>query len=278
MLKASAVVSFALGITVVSLASVAQASPVTINFMKSPSSASSGADDSIGFTYNSTQTLTATGWSSTSATPTGGVGGTSSQVWLGQYTHGLGVTNDTEGTGQNNWHTVDNYMNGVAGSQRYDFVQMQFSQAVQITSIVVAPFTIYNAAGGTVNPGGALDWDISYALQGVSAAGPITGVGTVANVSSANSASANFTDAAGNANQTGYRYDFNGLAFSSFFDVFADLSAIDPNVDGFKVVSVTFNTQSAVPLPRSAAMGVGLLASLGAFAAWRRRRRAADLA
>jgi len=131
----------------------------------------------------------------------------------------------------------------VEASSPSDGVTADFMQVPSETSVVGALPTTLNLGG----------------IQGF-AARSADQVGT-----SASSSKGNFFDA------------------SSALDVgggSSGLMAASGNLDGggFGGFSVGISSGVPVPLPRSAAMGLGLLAALGGLSAWRRRRRTSDLA
>jgi hypothetical protein len=167
---------------------------------------------------------------------------------LGRYSNGLGVSTGTE-SGTGNQHTVDN-------DGPLEFIEFTFSSAVQVTGMTVTNYSV---------GGDATDGDYTIAFADVS--GGVLPTGTTY-----------YNYAAGTTSFT--------TSFSSFFDVFATLRQdLGPDAynDGFKIGSLTFTTTtvtttSIVPLPQSAVMGLGLLAALGGFGVWRRRRRSADMA
>ena len=93
--------------------------PNMFSFSTSSSSATYG-------TLGNIRTFTTTNGISVKASAfsrTKGTSGTWAKAWLGQYSGGLGVTDNSEGTGGNNTHTVDN-------TGQDNFVLFEFSQPV----------------------------------------------------------------------------------------------------------------------------------------------------
>jgi hypothetical protein len=199
-------------------------------------------------------TLTARAWQMAARPTTGTTSNSASFVsnaatavtnaGVGQYSLGLGVSTGTE-TGTGNQHTVDN-------DGPLEFIEFTFSSAVTVTGMVLNDFALTPDA---------VDGDYTIAFGDV-ASNQLPNGTTYYNY---NSGTTSFT-----------------TSLSSFFDVFATLRqdlGPDVNNDGFKIASLTFSTNTIttltlVPLPQSAAMGLGLLAAIGGVGIWRRRRRA----
>ena len=224
----------AAAVVVLGTASSAWATTVSIDFTGG-SSGSYGADNSRSFTSGGV-TVTTKAFSMASASET--VNRT--QVFLGHYSSGLGVSNDVETNSQttyygNNEHTVDN-------KSQFDFVEMAFSSQVKILSVTVVPYTVTSS----------YDSDISYNF------GSWTGSRTSAN------------------DQTTYSWSLGSQSLTSTFNIWASLAGGTGSYDGFKISGITFDYVApitAVPVPSAALLGLGLLGGLGAVGAWRRRRR-----
>lgn len=169
---------------------------------------------------------------------------------LGVWTEGLGVTNDAEGSGGGNTHTIDN-QNG------YDFVLLQFSTDVLLSKITTSPFQIGNDkdSDATVAWGDVTTaWNQSLGLNNKSYA-----------------ALTNLFDgstmlAGGSTTST---RSVTGSNASNLWLVGAAVTgAPDKTIDGFKLTNVTVS--SAVPEPATWMMMIGGFAMVGA--AVRRRK------
>lgn len=230
-----------LALAALSLASPAAAS-TTIDFTSATNSSVNGTPDGNTRSFsNGGITVTASAWS---------YNGTLQNAWLGQYTHGLGVTNQGE-DGLNNSHTVDN-----SGNQ--DFIILVFNQAVNIQSGTLYPFSVN---GSTDN-----DAWISYGTL----AGPfnltalndlltrdynVTGAGSPYNVSF------NSTGKFGNVWLIGAANSIAGTT--------------DQYTDGFKLSSILINT--AVPEPSTWVLMLLGFAAIG-FVVRRQRNHPSTLA
>ena len=228
----------AAAMVVLGTASSAWATTVSIDFTGG-SSGTYGADNSRTFTSGGV-TVTAKAWSMATASETT----TRTQVFLGHFSSGLGVSNDAETNNQttyygNNEHTVDN-------KTKFDFVEMAFSSQVKILSVTVVPFTVSSST----------DTDISYNFG---------------------SWSGSRSNASGGGSTTTYSWALGSQSLTSTFNVWASLAiGAGTDYDGFKISGITFDyvaPVSAVPVPSAALLGLGLLGGLGAVGAWRRRRR-----
>src|SRR5262245_54385419 len=118
--------------------SSAYAASVTIDFTASAAGGDYGADNSLSLSSGGV-TVTAKAWTMAAISSS-----SRTQVFLGKFSAGLGVSNDSETSSQtsdtgNNEHTVDN-LNG------FDFVQMTFDKQVKITSVTVRPFGIWDGS------------------------------------------------------------------------------------------------------------------------------------
>jgi hypothetical protein len=225
---------------IAALAAASVAAPasaaVTLNFTSATNSSVNGSPDGNPRSFsNGGITVTATAWSLN--------GSTLQNAWLGQYTHGLGVTNQGE-DGLNNSHTVDNY-----GYQ--DFIILVFNQAVNIQSGTFYPFSVN---GSTDND----SW-ISY--------GTLAGSFSAATLTDLMTRDYNVAGA-------GSPYNVNLPSAGQYGNVWligaanSSVSAIDNYSDGFKLASITVN--GAVPEPSTWAM---MLLGLGAMGMTVRRRR-----
>lgn len=210
----------AAAMVVLGATSSAWAATVSIDFTGG-SSGDYGADNSRTFSSGGV-TVTAKAFSMATATETT----TRTQVFLGHYGSGLGVSNDTETNNQttyygNNEHTVDN-------KTRFDFVEMTFDKSVKILSVTVVPFTVSSST----------DTDISYNFGAWG--------GTRTNASG------------GNTTQT-YSWTLASQSLTGTFNVWASLAlGTGTDYDGFKISGITFDYATpAVPVPSAALLGLG---------------------
>lgn len=214
------------------------AAATTIDFTSATNSSVNGSPDGNTRAFSvGGISVTASAWSLNGSTLQNG--------WLGQYTHGLGVTNQGE-DGSSNSHTVDN-----SGYQ--DFIILVFNQSVNIQSANLYPFTV---SGSTDN-----DAWVSYGTAGAFNAGTLADLLTrdynVAGASSPYNVSLNSAGQFGNVWLIGA---WNSAA--------PNRGTIDQYVDGFKLASITVN--AAVPEPSTWAM---MLLGFGAIGLVARRRR-----
>lgn len=230
----------AAAVAVLGAAAPAWAASVTIDFTGGSDSTSGTAGNSKSFSGGGVN-LTVKGWSTTDSTPDSG--SSRSAGYLGRYSNGLGVTNVSELNGtqtHTNAHTVDNY-NGI-----YDFLEFKFSEDVTVTQVVLDMYSVNSTTDGDISIHFADAWygDVFQHLSSSSSTDPRV-------------------------------WNITGT-LSDSFHMFASLTM---PVDGFKVKSITFDVPTnnhVVPLPPAAWAGLGLLAGLGAFRTWK-RRRAVDL-
>lgn len=219
------------------------AAAVTLDFTSATNSSVNGSPDGNTRTFsNGGISVTASAWSLNGVTLQNG--------WLGQYTHGLGVTNQGE-DGSSNSHTIDN-----SGYQ--DFIILVFNQAVNIQSAVLYPFSV---SGSTDN-----DAWVSYSAL------------TSFNATTLNDLMARDYNVPGSAS---YNVSLNSAGqFGRVWLIGAwnssapNRGTIDQNVDGFKLASIAVT--GAVPEPSTWAM---MLLGFGAIGlATRRSRRNGALA
>lgn len=220
------------------------AAAVTINLSGPNSSINGSPDGNIRNFSGSGINVHASGWSYN--------GSTLQNAWLGQFTSGLGVTNQGE-TGGSNSHTVDN-----SGYQ--DFILLVFDQAVNISSATLVPFSV----------GGETDNDawVSYAnLAGAYGSNPTTGSGVWALLA------ANDWNVPGAGSPYNVSLNSAGL-FGNVWLIGAGNPGSDNYTDGFKLSAINVTTQ-AVPEPGTWAM---MLLGFGAAGVAMRRRRTPKLA
>lgn len=225
-----------------SLASPAAA--VTVDFTSGTNSSTNGSPDGNTRAFsNGGISVTASAWSLNGSTLQNG--------WLGQYTGGLGVTNQNE-DGSSNSHTTDN-------SGYKDFIILVFNQAVNIQSAKLNP---YSVAGSTDN-----DAWISYGtLIGAFNSTALTDLMTRDyNVPGSGSP---YNVSLNSAGQVG-----NVWLIGAWNSGAPNRGTIDTNIDGFKLASIIV---TAVPEPSTWAM---MLLGFGAIGlATRRSRRNRALA
>jgi hypothetical protein len=220
---------------------------VTISFAGG-SSPTDGTDGNIRTFSNGGITVQASGWSYQ--------GSTLENAYLGRYSAGLGVTNNSEGNGgSNNSHTADNV-------GQSDFILLIFDQAVNISSAVLRPFDVSQ----TQNDNDA--W-VSYAnLAGLFTSPSPTAVPL--NSSLWALLNANDWNVSGNMTSP-YSTSLNstGLYGNAWL-----IGAANPNPDyrddGFKLSSIVVNPSPSVPEPATWAM---ILMGFGAAGYSMRRTR-----
>jgi hypothetical protein len=226
----------------------------TIDFTTGSGSATDGSDGNIRSFSAGGITVQASAWSY--------YGSALHQSWLGDYSHGLGVTNPLEGSGSSgNSHTVDNY-----GGQR-DFVVLIFNQSVRIESAVLYPFDV-DPASGTQLDNDAL---VSFATLMGAFTTPATALTTGSPVWGSLSGSA--YDVAGNLG-AGYSTSFASAGkYGNVWIIGASdwslMTNPDRYYDGFKISSILVS--KAVPEPATWAM---MLFGFGAMGLALRRRPA----
>lgn len=206
---------------------------------------------------DSTLQVLITGWQASQTN------GAISSAFLGTYSGGLGVTGLGDSSGSNNLHTMDN----VGGYT--DFVVLQFSRAVSLTSLSATPFAVPLPTGGT-----GTDTDMSVLnAQGVitpSAWNVRTDITAAASMfNSITWGTAGGTSAGGARAVSGY-----SSQFSSVWLVSASALSTDRN-DGFKLSAISAQEQTP-PVPEPATWATMIL-GFGAIGAAMRRRRVAAL-
>ncbi len=212
----------------------------TIDFTSATNSSTNGSPDGNTriFTVGGLS-VTASAWSLNSGTLQNG--------WLGQYTHGLGVTNQGE-DGSNNSHVVDN-----SGYQ--DFIILVFNQAVNVQSAILYPFSV----------GGSTDNDawVSYGTAAAFNSTTLTDLLT-RDYNVPGSGSSPYNVSLNSAGQFG-----NVWLIGAWNPDAPNRGTIDRYVDGFKLASISVN--AAVPEPTTWAM---MLLGFGAIGFSIRRRSA----
>ncbi len=231
-------------------ANPAQATSFTFDLTNGGTTATNNAAGNVR-TYSATtagQTLgvKATGWSIDD--------GRVYSASLRSYSQGLGVTNRTDLL---DLHTIDNIDSD-------DFVLLQFSQAVTLTSAVLNPYTLFLSLGdndSTVKWGTmAGAWDQALALNGMSR-------------TSFNGLFAGTVDIASNGTA---KQSFNIIGSGNMWMIGASQANPDIFVDGFKLASVSVTTTAAaVPEPATWAMMLLGFGMVDAAARYRRRSTAA---
>jgi hypothetical protein len=223
----------------------------TISFNGPSSSVNGSPDGNIRSFSNGPVDVQASAWSYNGSSLKNG--------WLGQYSHGLGVTDRNE-SGSNNSHTIDN-----SGYQ--DFVLLVFNKAVNVESAVLYPFSV----------GGSTDNDawVSYA----DLPGAFTNPATPLTASSPLWAALAGNDY--NVSGSGWPYSVSlnsGGKFGNVWLIGASNPAAgwtDRRYDGFKLSSVTFSAAPPPPpsVPEPATWAMMLLGFAASGTAIRRSRR-----
>ena len=209
-------------------------------------SATDGTDGNIRTFTNGGITVQASGWSYD--------GNTLERAFLGAYSSGLGVTNNSEGNGQTNSnHTADNV-------GQSDFILLIFNQAVNIASATLIPFDV------SPDPNDNDAW-VSYATL----AGAFTNPATPLTTGSSVWTTLNNNDWNVSGNMTSpYGTSLNSAGlFGNVWIIGSSRPNLDSNDDGFKLKSIVV-TPGAVPEPSTWAM---MLLGFGAVGAALRRSR-----
>lgn len=234
---------FAAAVAATMFASPAAAS-VTITL--TGSSPTDGTDGNVRTFTSGGVTVQASGWSYE--------GSTLERAWLGAYSSGLGVTNNSEGNGSTtSTHTADNV-------GQSDFILLVFNQAVNIASATLVPFDV------SPDPNDNDAW-VSYATLAGAFTNPATplttgnGIWTTLN--------ANDWNVSGNMSSP-YSTSLNSAGlFGNVWIIGSSRPNLDSNDDGFKLKSIVV-TPGAVPEPSTWAM---MLLGFGAAGAALRRSR-----
>lgn len=227
------------------------AAAVTIDFTGG-GSATDGTDGNIRPFSSGGISVQASAWTGSLNAPTAS--------YLGWYSHGLGVTNASEGNGSTgNSHTVDNY----AGT---DFIVLVFNQAVNISAATLYPFDVDPS---TTNP---LDNDalVSNASLLGAFTTPATPIGTASAVWA--SLYANRYNVSGNTSSAAPNPYLTSLTsagrYGNVWVIGAANSNPDRTYDGFKLSSIVVT--AAVPEPGTWAMLLLGFGMMGMALRWRR--------
>jgi hypothetical protein len=216
--------------------------------------------------FNSVQSnnvkLQVTGWQSKQSS------NAITSAYVGAYSGGLGVTGLGDQGGDYNLHQIDNN-NGYT-----DFVLLQFSQAVTLSSIATNVYGIYNSSDGT--PG----WFVSSVSDDDWAwydAGSIStpAWNTRVDMSAYSTVPSTWTQRDSSVNTTG------ATTASTKWLVGAAFTPTSDRDDGFKIASITVNatpTTPAVPEPATWAMMLIGFGTLGSAMRRSRRRQALAIA
>ncbi|WP_246617120.1 PEPxxWA-CTERM sorting domain-containing protein [Sphingomonas yunnanensis] len=237
-------IAAAAGLALAAAAAPASAADFTLNLMNG--SGSSAYKDYSFQLDGKTVNVRATAWSTANAS------GPTSNVYdarLGYYDKGLGVLNDSEGSGGGNTHTIDN-QNG------QDFILFQFDTAVLLSNITTNPFTVSNSTDSDAVIGWAnvsTGWNQSLGLDGKSA-----------NVVNNMLSGSQYLEGGSSASTR----NVSGAASNLWLVGAAANGGADGKIDGFKLGAVTVS--SAVPEPATWMMMIGGFAMVGA--AVRRRK------
>lgn len=195
----------------------------------------------------------ATGWSND---------GTIRDSRLMSYSGGLGViSGDDDATGANNTHTIDN-------QNRSDFILLQFSQAVTLTSATLNAFAIGSRGIDTdatyAWANSPFAWNAGLPLNNGSYAtfsSHLTGISTVDSVALNGVRPLSLTNASGSR------------ASGNLWLIGAAQANVDGIIDAFKLAGFTASTPGAVPEPATWAMMILGFGMVGG--ATRRRKRQA---
>lgn len=214
-------------------------------------------NSSVNGAYGNTRTFSATNGSSTINVMASGwqinqSTGAVTSAFLGDYSHGLGVTGLGDYNGNYNFHQVDN-MRGYT-----DFILLQFDQAVTLDGLYLYSFLMSGQS--------SKDNDFAFFMLNL----PSGGWNSVLDLTSAGLNSNDWTQV--------FRNGSNGLALTGASGASTQwLIAAGPNTyfnDGFKVYAL--KVSSAVPEPATWAMMLLGFGAMGVVA--RRRKRALALA
>jgi hypothetical protein len=217
------------------------------------SSPTDGVDGNIRTYTTGGLTVQASGW-----TLSGNSLGTS---WLGQYSNGLGVTNDAE----SGWTLLNPY--GIDNSNGLDFVLLVFSEAVTLQSAILTPVQ----AAWT-----PADNDVTASFA--NAAGAFTPNPTAMSVT--NPAWLDLVAAAysgsGNTNSPFMTSLSSGENYANVWLIAASADNRDYRTDGFQLTSITVGSR-AVPEPSTWTMML-LGFGVAGHSLRKRSRRAAKIA
>lgn len=260
---AAAILAFALPATAhagtATFNGVCHSGSATATRAKCTTTAGSSGAVVIKATDDSSLSVMITAWQINQAT-SGANAGKVTAAKLGAYDKGFGVTGSGDNGGDNNYHQIDN-----AGGYT-DFIMLQFSRDVQLTSATLNVFGIKNPYGS----GTSTDSDLSFLNLGA-----LTGDPSQWN-SSINPASM-IKDASlwSASNGTGSRTaQLSANGFSQVWLISAAMLPTNDRDDGFKLASIIVKTTPSVPEPATWAM---LIVGFGAIGASLRRRRNADV-
>lgn len=180
---------------------------------------------------------------------------------LGAYDGGFGVTGVGDQNGANNYHQMDN-----AGGYT-DFIMLQFSRAVQLTSATLNEYGIDNPYGS----GNSTDSDMSFLNLGALIPAPAQWNSSINLATLANN-TALWTQNDGTGDRTA---TFSNLAFSQVWLISAAQLPTNDRDDGFKLSKLVVKATPAVPEPATWAM---LIMGFGAIGASLRRRKTGEMA
>lgn len=173
------------------------------------------------------------------------------------YSAGLGVLGSGEST-SNTTHTIDN-QNG------YDFLVLQFDQAVSLTSTKLALFSLGNSTDGDMSIGWGTQtgaWNKALGLNGTSET----------------NLDAMFAPLAESTGGNGVRnLNLGSGAKGNLWLIGASQSNRD-GIDAFKLASITVNTVAAVPEPATWAMMLIGFTMVAGASRYRRRAMATTFA
>lgn len=237
---------------------VAHAGPATFNGVCAASATATqakctsvaGASGAVTITATDDSTLKVmiTAWQANQ-----NAGGAITAANLGAYSGGFGVTGLGDSNGANNLHQIDN-----AGGYT-DFIMLQFSRAVQLTS---ATLNVYGIGNST-------DSDMSIYNLGAVMAAPSSWNSSVNLATVGSNDPSIWTQFNGQDSRTA---TLNTSAFSQVWLISAAQLPANDRDDGFKLAKLVVNATPSVPEPATWAM---LIMGFGAIGATLRRRAAA---
>lgn len=175
---------------------------------------------------------------------------------LGAYSGGFGVTGVNDQSGANNLHQIDN-----AGGYT-DFIMLQFSRSVQLTS---ASLNVYGIGSST-------DSDLSILNLGALIGQQSQWNGSLNLATLGGNNTSLWTQQEGTGDRTA---TFSNLAFSQVWLISAAQLPTNDRDDGFKLSKLVVKATPAVPEPATWAM---LIMGFGAIGASLRRRKAGGMA
>ena len=240
-------------------AATAQAAPVVFDTTKAGIAGSNSSESWMTYTSGGVSmkvsgwrldpATTFFGWTISPATVDG-----SSVV---SYSAGLGVLSSGE-SASNTTHTIDNQSGA-------DFVVLQFDQAVTLSSVDLALFSLGGSTDGDMTIGWGTQtgaWNRSLGLDGMTES----------------SLDAMFAPMVERTGGGGTRSLGLGSTTGNLWLIGASQTNADGLIDAFKLAKITVNTVTAVPEPATWAMMLVGFGMVGAAARYRRRQTTVAIA